>query len=234
MANPETDPTQNPASIFYLHPSDHAGIKLVSTPFDGSGYADWKRSMVIGLTAKNKLSFVDGTVKKPSSDSSEFKCWERCNNMVIGWIIASLDRVLAKSVMYYNNAHEIWRDLEERFGKSSSAQLYSLQEELANLKQASNMTVADYFTRIKSLWDEIDHLDPLPMCTCNGCSCTLTKSFLKSQQNQRLIHFLMKLDEQFQQARINILMMKELPTVQTAYRILVQENVTKIFARHQC
>ena len=83
------------------------------------------------------------------------------------------------------------------------------------------MIIVEYFKRVKSFWDEIDHLDPLPMCTCNGCSCTLTKRILKSQQDQRLIHFLMRLTEQFQQARTNILMMNELPTVQVAYRILV-------------
>ena len=184
----DIDPTQDPASVYYLHPSDHVGIKLISTPFDGTGYADWKSSMIIGLTAKNKLSFVDDTTSKPPPNSSDSKCWKRCNNMVIGWIIASLDRVVAKSIMYYNNAQEIWYDLEERFGKSSSAQLHSLQEELTKLTEGASMSIADYFTRVKSIWDEIDHLDPIPIRSCNGCCCGLIKHFLKSQQDQRLIH----------------------------------------------
>ena len=124
MVSSEADPTQNPASIFYLYP---ASIKLVSTSFDGSGYADWKRSMIIGLTAKNKLSFIDGTAVKLSSDSSDSKCWERCNNLVIGWIIASLDRVLAKSVMYYNNAYEIWSDLANPLQHNCTACKRNLQ-----------------------------------------------------------------------------------------------------------
>lgn len=121
------------------------------------------------------MSFIDGTTPKPSSGSADSSCWGRCNNMVIGWIIASLERTVAKSVMYYNTAHDIWSDLEERYGKSSSAQLYTLQEELANLHQSSSMPIADYFTRMKSIWDEIDHLDPLPACVCSDCSCALTK-----------------------------------------------------------
>ena len=95
--------------------------------------------------------------------------------MVIGWIIVALKRTVAKSIMYYNDAREIRCDLEKRYGKSSSAQLYSLQEELANLNQTSSKTIADYFTRVKSLWDEIDHINPLPTCACRGCSCALTK-----------------------------------------------------------
>lgn len=59
----QSDPTQNPSSDYYLHPSYHASTKLVYVPFDGIGYADWKRSMIIGLTAINKMCFVDGSLE---------------------------------------------------------------------------------------------------------------------------------------------------------------------------
>lgn len=116
LSTPTPDPTQDPASLYYLHPSDHASTKLVSNLFDGSGYGDWKRSVIIGLTAKNKLSFIDNTLPKPTDDVVLQRAWERCNNMVIRWLIASLDRNLAKSIMYYCTAREIWKDLEDRFG----------------------------------------------------------------------------------------------------------------------
>lgn len=79
--------------VYYLHPSDHASTKLVKTPFDGNEFANWKRSIMIGLIAKNMLCFVDGTLPKPSENAPVMKAWERCNNMVLGWLIASLDRV---------------------------------------------------------------------------------------------------------------------------------------------
>ena len=75
------------------------------------------------------------------------------------------------------------------------AQLYSLYEELANISQQLHQHIADYFTCMKTLWDKLDHLNPLPMCKCNGCVCGLTKQFLKIQQDQRIMNFLMKLDE---------------------------------------
>lgn len=65
------DPTQNPSSHYYLHPFDHASAKLVSIPFDGMDYADWKRSMIIVLTAKNKMCFVEGYLEKPNTISGE-------------------------------------------------------------------------------------------------------------------------------------------------------------------
>lgn len=34
--NNQIDPSQDPSSHFYLHPSDNPGIKLVSMKFDGT------------------------------------------------------------------------------------------------------------------------------------------------------------------------------------------------------
>ncbi|CAO2815840.1 unnamed protein product [Amaranthus hypochondriacus] len=99
--------------------------------------------------------------------------------MVIGWLIASLDRAVAKSVIYNKFASEIWSDLEERFGVSSSAQLYSLHEELSKISQESSMTITEYYTKVKSIWDEIDSISPFPACVCSDCTCSLTKKFLK-------------------------------------------------------
>ena len=95
--------------------------------------------------------------------------------MVIGWLIASMDRLIAKSIMYCGTAHKIWSNLEECFGQASLAQLYSLQEELMNMHQLPDQHIAAYFTKMKTVWDELDYLCPLPYCKCNSCSCGLTK-----------------------------------------------------------
>lgn len=121
MAQQERDVSQDPASPYYLHPSDFTGLKLVSSVFDGSSYGNWKRTLIIGLPAKNKMGFVDGSLPKPSAESATFKAWNRCNSMVIGWIIAVLDPQIAGSILFVDTAREIWLDLEERFGHASSA-----------------------------------------------------------------------------------------------------------------
>ena len=52
------DPTMNPSSAYYLHPSD-SGQKLMNLVFSRSGFVDWKKVMIIALSGKNKLGFVD-------------------------------------------------------------------------------------------------------------------------------------------------------------------------------
>lgn len=63
----------NQDNPLHLQSSDSPGMKLVSEPFDGTGFSNWKRSMTIALYARNKLGFVDGTIPKPISSSSTFK-----------------------------------------------------------------------------------------------------------------------------------------------------------------
>lgn len=106
------DPILNPASVYYLHPSE-SGHKLVIEVFGGSAYGDWKRAMVIALSGRNKLAFVDGTLSKPNSTThvAESKAWERVNNVVIGWILAALEHQIARSVLWFKTTRKIWSNL---------------------------------------------------------------------------------------------------------------------------
>ena len=107
--------------------------------------------MTIALTGKNKLAFVDGSLPRPTNNVAARKAWDRVNNVIIGWIIAILENSIAKSFLSYKTAKEIWDELQERYGQSSNAQRFSLQEELNNLVQTPGMSIYDFFTRIKTL-----------------------------------------------------------------------------------
>ena len=84
--------------------------------FSGSGFVDWKRVMIIALSGKNKLGFVDGSLPKPTQNGAANEAWDRVNNVVMGWIIAVLEDSIAKSVLSYKKAREIWVELGERYG----------------------------------------------------------------------------------------------------------------------
>lgn len=83
--------------------------------------------------------------------------------------------------MFLKSASEIWKDLDERFGYASMTHVYSLEQQLAELVQGTKY-VSDFFTAIKPLWDSIDEVDPLPFCTCNNCTCNLTKRIFDRHQ----------------------------------------------------
>lgn len=143
--------------------------------------------------------------------------------MIISWILFNLEPSIAKFVLYFNTTKEIWEYLEERFGYTSGPQLYALEHQLAQLQQGSQ-NISEFYTSIKQVWDELNSVNPLPVCTCNQCTCNITQKVLKMQQEQRLMQFLMKLTEQYGNAGSNILMMHPLPNISQAYRLLVQEQ----------
>lgn len=94
---------------YFIHHSDHPGMVIVSKPLNGDNYATWNRTSMISLSAKNKLSFVDGTLKAHSAKTNpnDFASWHRCNDMILSWILNSLEPDIADSVIYSTTAHEI-------------------------------------------------------------------------------------------------------------------------------
>ncbi|XP_074361896.1 uncharacterized protein LOC141702107 [Apium graveolens] len=195
----------------HLQNSNSPGMKLVSDCFDGTGFGNWKRSMTIALSARNKLGFVDGSITKPTADSPMFKSWSRCNDMVISWILGALSKQIGRSVIYSNSVHEMWLELEERYGTSSGAQLFGLHKDLSEINQG-NFNDIEYFTKLKMLWDDIDALCSVPICTC-GCKCGAAKKTAEFHQNQRVIQFLMGLNDSYHVMRGSVVMRSPLPSL---------------------
>ncbi|XP_022036772.1 uncharacterized protein LOC110939518 [Helianthus annuus] len=179
----------------YLHPSDHPGMILVSKQFDGSGFGSWKRAMSIALSVKNKFGFVDGTITNSINPS----LWSRCNEMVISWIINTLSRDISESVLYVQSAAQLWKELNDRYGQANGAKYYQLQKSLCEISQG-NSSIAAYFTKIKSIWDEFGSLSAVP-----ACSCGYYAQFSKKEDEQRLIQFLMGLNSAYENVRGSIL-----------------------------
>ncbi|XP_048430552.1 uncharacterized protein LOC103927640 [Pyrus x bretschneideri] len=91
-------------------------MQLVSTLLTGNNYSTWSHSMCIALSAKNKFGFGDGFVNKLSDKKAiEVALWQRCNDMVLMWILNSMSSGLSNSVVYAETAHVVWEDLKTRF-----------------------------------------------------------------------------------------------------------------------
>jgi hypothetical protein len=156
------------SSPFFLSNGDSPGALLVSQPLIGDNYNTWSTSMIVSLTPKNKLAFIDGSLPKPShSDDPTFHAWTRCNNMIVAWILNSISKEIASSVIYITTCAEMWQDLKDRFSQGNGPRIFQLQKILTTLSQ-ENSSISEYFTKIKSIWDELDNYDPIPSCTCGG------------------------------------------------------------------
>ncbi|KAH0735261.1 hypothetical protein KY285_010968 [Solanum tuberosum] len=219
-------------NLIFLYASDAPGMNLVNNIFDGRGYQGWRRSLLIALSAKNKLGFINGNCPEPPATANDFSSWHKCNDMVTSWLLNSLSKDIAHSVIYSRTAKDLWTDLEQRFGQSNGAKLYHLQKELTELMQGST-DIAGYFTKLKRLWDELDSLNSHVGCKC-VCICEGKHKMTKFVEDQRLIQFLMGLNDVYAQARGNILMLNPLPGINQAYSLLLQdENQREVYTGPQ-
>lgn len=218
-----TQITPDSSNVYYIHPSDASTTQLVSVKFSDINYNNWKRLMMLTLSTKNKLGFVNGTIMMPEVTSSDFNAWERFNALVTSWILFNLDETIARSVLFLKSARVMWKDLEDRFGCTSITELYSLEIQLAEVSQGSQ-SVSEFYTKIKTIWDSIDDISTFSVCACGKCTCDIGVKFQAKIQDQRLLQFLIKPNDKYSGVRAHIVMMQPLPSVSQAYRLVAQEE----------
>ncbi|WKA05692.1 hypothetical protein VitviT2T_023641 [Vitis vinifera] len=164
---------------YFTHHSDHPGLVLISKSLNGDNYLAWKRAMILALNSKNKLGFVNGSIKAPSEEIDP----------------------------------EVWEDLCERFSQSNAPRIFEIQRDIACLRQ-EQLSVSAYYTKLKGLWDELASYN----AAAHGAQ----------QDQQKLMQFLMGLNESYSAIRWQILLMNPLPSVRQAYSSVSQEEKQRL------
>ncbi|GJR39531.1 cysteine-rich receptor-like protein kinase 8 [Tanacetum coccineum] len=194
----------SPHHPMYFHLNDHPCLSLIAKKLNGSdNYETWKRSMVIALSAKNKLKLINGEY----------------DELAIG-----------NHITFVSSAFALWSELQEHYSQLDRHKIYQLSNEIVKLKQ-SNCTIEVYYHKLKGLWDEIDAIEAPYACTCK-CNCENGKENGEREQRKRLIQFLMGLDECYTNIRGQILLMQPLPLVAKAYSMLRHEEKQRDFPKH--
>ena len=227
MSEKQVIPYSDP---YYLGSSDNSINPLSSIIFNGNNYLPWSRSVKMALGAKNKLGFIDGNITKPAPDSQDYSRWVRNDYMLRCWLFASVTPEIADVLILSESAKGFWDDLVERYGQPSAPQLYSIKKEVTGLMQ-NEMSVAEYYGKLKRSWDELNSLDGFPECSCGAlqnCSCKYLKRILERESQSRLIDFLMGLNSsKYDGLRGNILAMDPVPTINKAFQLVQQAEKQK-------
>lgn len=202
----------------YIYPSDTTGTNLVNDQLIGvENYGVWSIAMLIALRAKNKIAFIDGSCGRPPARSQTSLQWERYNVLVLSWITNTVSKVIFGGIIYASGASTVRTDLKEQFDKINGSRIFSLHREIGCLTQGNN-TISAYFCKLKQLWVSIQ-LVILP-----SWECDTAKKYLEHEQEQRLLQFLMGLNDSYMNVRSQILMMNPLPTVGQTFSLLSHEE----------
>jgi transposase InsO family protein len=213
--------SQNP---FYIHPSENPALPLVNPVLDGKNYHSWSRSMKKAIIMKNKLRFLDGSSPMPADFDPNYEAWMRCNNLVLSWIQNSVSSSISQSIAYYDIAALAWNDLKARFSRADRVRVASLQRDLYAFRQDS-LSVNDYFTKLRGLWEELELFRPVPNCTCLArCQCESLRNARKFKREDLVLLFLTGLNDHYAIVRSQILLMEPFPEINAAFSMIVQHE----------
>nr|GEV74174.1 reverse transcriptase domain-containing protein [Tanacetum cinerariifolium] len=169
-------------------------VKLVRA----ENYKMWdttmKITMKIALKEKNKMGFIDGTYVKQETSVVLSQQWERCNAIILGWILGSLSQELYVGQVYSKIASKVWTKLKETYDKIDGSNIFNLMHKINNLKQG-DLFVPNYYHKLNSLWREFDILTILPACVCKGRiagTCDGKSESVKHTQLIKLMQFLIE------------------------------------------
>ncbi|XP_010692576.1 uncharacterized protein LOC104905674 [Beta vulgaris subsp. vulgaris] len=208
----------------FISNSDNPTSALVAAPVCGVNFMRWSKNVRRALIAKNKEGFINGGLVMPGENENNYQQWKRANYMVMSWILSSMTADVADDFGFIETSAELWNELHERFGQSNGPLIFQLKKEIDSLKQ-ENMTIIAYYGKIKRLWDELQSLKMLPVCTCgavNKCSCSFLKRLNDLEAEDKLIQFLLGLNSGFETTISNILSMDPMPSLNKAFSIVQQ------------
>ncbi|XP_075091864.1 uncharacterized protein LOC142172012 [Nicotiana tabacum] len=174
----------------------------------------------MSLLVKNKLGFTDGTYTREQYEKDIFRLlqWERCNAIVQSWIRSSVAPELRRGIVYSSDAQKVWKSMKDRFDKVNGTKIYHMNKEMSSLTQGIS-SISVYFSRLNDLWDEFESLILFP-----GCDCEKSRQLVVFLHQQKLMKFLMGLNEIYAPQRSQILMMHPTPTLDQAYSMIIQEE----------
>ncbi|XP_048623048.1 uncharacterized protein LOC125592297 [Brassica napus] len=209
---------------YYLHNSDHAGLKLVTDRLtSGADFHSWRRSVRMALNVRNKLGFIDSTIRKPPPTSRDSGSWSRCNDMVATWLMNLVSKNIGQSLLFMSTAESIWNNLMSRFKQDDAPRVFETEQRLSSLTQGS-LDVSAYYTELITLWEEYKNYIELPVYTCCRCECNAALLWEQMQQRGRVMKFLMGLNEAYEPTRRHILMLKPIPPIEEVFNIVAQDE----------
>ncbi|XP_038693768.1 uncharacterized protein LOC119991495 [Tripterygium wilfordii] len=174
--------------------------------------------MRIALSAKNKLGFIDDSIKTPPITDAKFPIWQRCTDMVLSWIWRSVKPTIASSILYCKTVFTAWKDLEDRFSQGNNLQIYQIRQEIVEHRQGQ-LSVSEYYTTLKDLWDELASYHEPIQCDCEG-----SKTLAERVEKERVMQFLMGLNDTYSTVRGSILMMNTLPDTRRTHGLILQHE----------
>ncbi|KHN29861.1 hypothetical protein glysoja_034105, partial [Glycine soja] len=177
--------------------------------------------MKVDLFVKNKMAFIDNTLPKPEEKAPTYTAWTHANNVFISWLYNSVSKEIITNILFANTMKEIWDDLKTRFLRKNGPRIFQLKHQLMSLQQGTD-DINTYYTKLKSIWEELADYKPTFSCTCGGLQQLQTHN-----ESEYVMSFLMGLNDSFSQIQGQILLSNPLPSIGNVFSLILQEKAQR-------
>ncbi|KAF7821706.1 Retrovirus-related Pol polyprotein from transposon TNT 1-94 [Senna tora] len=187
--------------------AENSVLLLTRHKLTGQNYLHWSRSMIMFITGKGKEDYLTNSTK-PQPDDPKFKTWNAENQMVMSWLINSMDLEIGQDFMFFATAAEIWKAAKESYSDvENTAELFEIKGALHDLKQGE-LSVPQYFNTLNRYWLQLDMFE-CPEWKCSEDAAT----YQKLVEKERIYKFLLGLNKSLDNIRGRILSIKPLPSL---------------------
>lgn len=183
---------------------------------NNTNYAKWSRLMHLDISGRGRVNHI---ITPPlATDDPGYTSWVQRGALVFSWIIENIDADLVNQYLDYPTAYELWRGIETRYRSGQDGlQIFDLTVKANTFKQGKE-TRETFYSRLITIWKEIDVRVPNPM----KCPEDITK-YNEITQRDKLYQFLVDIDNSLDKERRDLLNQTPLPTAEVAYSTTKRE-----------
>ncbi|KAF3773995.1 hypothetical protein EJ110_NYTH54106 [Nymphaea thermarum] len=116
--------------------TENVPMQVINLRLTKENYFSWSPAMTMGIAARDRMTYIDGSNPEPARTSAPDPSDEDCTHM---WVV-----------------------LEQMYGqKKTDIRTYQVMKTVYNLRQGSS-SVAEYYGALTAKWEELDYHSDLP------------------------------------------------------------------------
>ncbi|XP_026431665.1 uncharacterized protein LOC113328889 [Papaver somniferum] len=151
----------NTSDITAIH--IHQLANLIHLKLRDDNFITWKSLLMPVIRKFQILSFLDGSHVYPSQftgrgtnqlENPLYVAWCDKDQTIILWIQSTVAEAVIPYFAGATSSHELWRNIESRFARTSTTHTIQLRTHLQGIKQGSK-SVSVYLDEIKKISNEL-------------------------------------------------------------------------------
>ena len=81
--------------------SDSSHLPITGHKLNGQNFLQWSQSVMMFICGKGKDDYLTGIITPPKKEDQGFKVWKSENNMVMSWLINSMNNDIGENFLLY-------------------------------------------------------------------------------------------------------------------------------------